>query len=138
MQLSPTVAATDAPMYGWLPQARDSVSNIAAAGVRTRASEFTLDGIPNMAREGIIAFQPPPEMILEFRVQTAACAAALGRFAGANVNMVLDSGANDYHGALWFSHLSRPLMTHPFFVNCNLWDTRSGERVPAAAHRAAG
>lgn len=138
MQLSPTVAATDAPMHGWLPQARDSVSNIAAAGVRTRASEFTLDGIPNMAREGIIAFQPPPEMILEFRVQTAACAAALGRFAGANVNMVLDSGANDYHGALWFSHLSRPLMTHPFFVNCNLWDTRSGERVPAAAHRAAG
>ena len=130
MQLSPGVVSTNAPMHGWLPQARDSVSNMAVAGTRTRSSEFTLDGIPNMVGDGIIAFQPPPEMIQEFRVQTAAYDASLGRFAGANVNMVLKSGSNDYHGTLWFSHLSRPLMTHPFFINRNLYDTatdRPGE-----------
>ena len=33
---------------------------------------------------GVIAFQPPPEMIQEFWVQTAAYNASLGRFAGAS------------------------------------------------------
>jgi len=130
MLTSPGVISTNAPMHGWLPQARDSVSNVAVAGARTRGSEFTLDGVPNMARSGIIAFQPPPEMIQEFRVQTAAYDASIGHFTGANVNMVLRSGSNDYHGTLWYSHLSRPLMTHPFFINSNLHNTatdRPGE-----------
>lgn len=135
MQLSPGVISTNAPMHGWLPQARDSVSNMAVAGSRTRSSEFTLDGIPNMARDGIIAFQPPPEMIQEFRVQTAAYDASLGRFTGASINMVLKSGANAYHGSLFFSHLSRPLMTRPFFVNRNLFDTRSGPLNDDKANR---
>ena len=82
MQLSPAVS-TNAPMHGWLPQARGSVSDIAVAGTRTRSSEF-----------GVIAFQPPPEMIQEFWVQTAAYNALLARFAGASVNMVLKSGSN--------------------------------------------
>jgi hypothetical protein len=130
MQLSPGVISTNAPMHGWLPQARGSVSDMAVAGTRTRSSEFTLDGIPNMSGDGVIAFQPPPEMVQEFRVQTAAYDASLGRFAGANVNMVLKSGANQYHGTLWFSHLSRPLMTHPYFINANLHNRatdRAGE-----------
>jgi hypothetical protein len=126
MTLSPGVISTNAPMHGWLPQARGSVSDLSVAGTRTRSSEFTLDGIPNMERAGTIAFQPPPEMIQEFRVQTAAYDASLGRFTGANINMVLKSGANQLHGSMWFSHLSRPLMTHPFFVNRNLYDTASG------------
>ncbi|MBM3735637.1 MAG: TonB-dependent receptor [Acidobacteria bacterium] len=135
MQLSPTVISTNAPMHGWLPQARGSVSDLAVGGSRTRSSEFTLDGIPNMEEGGTIAFQPPPEMIQEFRVQTAAYDASLGRFTGASINMVLKSGANDYHGSGWFSHLSRPLMTHPFFVNRNLYDTISGPPTPQKRSR---
>lgn len=83
MQLSPGAVSTNAPMHGWLPQARGSVSDVAVAGTCTRSSEF-----------GVIAFQPPPEMIQEFWVQTAAYDASLGRFAGASVNMVLKSGSN--------------------------------------------
>ncbi|MBM3764886.1 MAG: hypothetical protein FJW32_05805 [Acidobacteria bacterium] len=138
MQLSPGAVSTNAPMHGWLPQARGSVSDVAVAGTRTRSSEFTLDGIPNMGGDGVIAFQPPPEMIQEFRVQTAAYDASLGRFAGASVNMVLKSGANAYHGTLWGSHLSRPLMTHPFFINSNLHNTatsRPGETFEAKRSR---
>jgi hypothetical protein len=130
MQLLPGVISTNAPMHGWLPQARGSVSDLAVSGARTRSSEFALDGIPNMEEAGTIAFQPPPEMIQEFRVQTAAYDSSLGRFTGANINMVLKSGANDYHGSLWFSHLSRPLMTHPFFVNRNYYDLASGPPTP--------
>ncbi|MBS1829923.1 MAG: carboxypeptidase regulatory-like domain-containing protein [Acidobacteria bacterium] len=135
MTLSPGVISTNAPMHGWLPQARGSVSDLAVSGTRTRSSEFTLDGIPNMEESGTIAFQPPPEMIQEFRVQTAAYDSSIGRFTGANVNMVLKSGANDYHGSGWFSHLSRPLMTHPFFVNRNLYDTISGPPTPEKRSR---
>ena len=135
MQLSPGVISTNAPTHGWLPQARGSVSDIATLGARTRSSEFTLDGIPNMEQGGVIAFQPPPEMVQEFRIQTAAFDASVGHFTGSHVNMVLKSGSNDYHGSLWFSHLSRPLMTHPFFINRELHDLSTG---PPTAEKRSG
>ena len=126
MQLSPGVISLNAPTHGWLPQARGSISNISVNGSRSGNSEFQLDGAPNVAQSGNIAFSPPPEMIQEFRVQTAAYDAAVGRFTGAHVNMVPKSGTNGFHGTGWFSHLSRPLMTHPFFVNRQLYDLRTG------------
>lgn len=126
MQLSPGVVSLNAPTHGWLPQARDSIANMSVGGSRNRNSEFQLDGAPNMAQSGNIAFSPPPEMIQEFRIQTQAYDASMGRFTGAQVNMVPKSGNNEWHGTGWFSHLSRPLMTHPFFVNKQLYDTRSG------------
>ena len=125
-QLTPGVITTNPPTHGWLPQAVDAVSNIAVAGTRTRSSEFTLDGAPNMQGGGQISFSPPPEMIQEFRVQTAAFDAGVGRFTGANVNMVLKTGTNALRGNLVFSHLSRPLMTKDFFTNRSIYDTRTG------------
>ncbi len=126
MQFSPGVSSLSAPTHGWLPQARDSISNMSAGGTRARNSEFQLDGAPNVAQAGNIAFSPPPEMIQEFRVQTAAFDASVGRFTGAYVNMAPKTGTNEFHGTGWFSHLSRPLMTHPFFINQQLYDLRTG------------
>jgi len=131
MQTAPAVISTNAPMHGWLPQARGSVSDLAAAGARTRSSEFTLDGIPNMDQGGTIMFQPPPEMIQEYRVQTAAYDASVGHFTGSHVNMVVRAGSNEFHGNLYFSHISRPLMSNPFFVNRSLYDTRTGPPTKA-------
>ncbi|MEK7407671.1 MAG: carboxypeptidase regulatory-like domain-containing protein [Acidobacteriota bacterium] len=125
-QLTPGIVSTNPPTHGWLPQAVDAVSNIATSGTRTRSSEFTLDGIPNMHQGGQLSFSPPPEIIQEFRVQTAAFDASVGHFTGAYVNMVLKSGANAWHGDLVFSHVSRPLMTKDFFTNRALYDTRTG------------
>jgi hypothetical protein len=48
--LTPGVVPTNPPTHGWLPHAVDSVSEVASVGTRTRSSEFTLDGIPNMLR----------------------------------------------------------------------------------------
>lgn len=126
MQLSPGVVSLNPPMHGWLPQARGSVSDFSIAGTVAYSSEFTLDGIPNMDRTGVIAFQPPPDMIQEFRVQTAPYDATLGHFSGAAVTMVMKSGGNDFHGSLFFSNLSRPMMTHPFFVNKQIYDLTTG------------
>jgi hypothetical protein len=52
MQLTPGVISTNPPTHGWLPHAVDSTSNMAAAGTRTRSSEFSLDGVPNMSQGG--------------------------------------------------------------------------------------
>ncbi|MFB3827213.1 MAG: carboxypeptidase-like regulatory domain-containing protein [Bryobacteraceae bacterium] len=125
-QLAPAVISTNPPTHGWLPQAVDSVSNVAAAGTRTRQSEFTLDGIPNMQQGGQISFSPPPEMIQEFRVQTAPFDASVGHFTGAHVNMVLKTGTNALHGNLVFSHLSRPLSARDFFTNRAIYDLSTG------------
>lgn len=125
-QLAPGMFSTNPPTHGWLPQAVDAVSNVGAAGTRVRSSEFALDGIPNMQGGGQISFSPPPEIIQEFRVQTAPFDASVGHFTGAHINMVLKSGANTPHGNLVFSHVSRPLMTKDFFTNRNLYDTRTG------------
>ena len=126
MQLAPGIVSTNPPTHGWLPHAVDAVSNLASAGTRTRSSEFTLDGIPNMTQGGQVSFSPPPEMIQEFRVQTAAFDASIGHFSGAHVNMVMKSGANDVHGNLYFLHQSRPLMSRPFFINKSIYDLATG------------
>ena len=89
LQLTPGVISTTPPTHGWLPHAVDTVSNMASTGTRTRASEFTLDGVPNMSQGGSVSFAPPPEMVQEFRVQTAPFDASIGHFTGAHVNMVL-------------------------------------------------
>lgn len=125
-QLTPGIVSTNPPTHGWLPHAVDAVSNIATAGTRTRSSEFTLDGIPNVSRDGQLSFSPPPEMIQEFRVQTAAFDASVGHFTGSHVNMVLKGGTNDFHGDLLFAHVSRPLITKPFFTNRFIYDTSTG------------
>ncbi len=126
MQLAPGMVSTNPPTHGWLPHAVDSVSNVATDGTRTRSSEFTLDGIPNMTQGGQLSFSPPPEMIQEFRVETASFDASLGHFSGAHINMVLKSGTNTPHGNLLFSHVSRPLITRPFFTNRFIYDTSTG------------
>jgi hypothetical protein len=134
LQLAPGVISTNPPTHGWLPHAVDSVSNMAATGTRTRASEFTLDGVPNMSQGGQASFAPPPEMVREFRVQTAPFDASVGHFTGAHVNMVLRSGTNDFHGSFVDSRLLHS--AHDFFTNKYIYDPRTGpitqEKIDAA------
>jgi hypothetical protein len=63
LQLTPGVVSTNPPTHGWLPHAVDSTSDMGSSGTRTRSSEFTLDGIPNMSQGGQASFSPPPEML---------------------------------------------------------------------------
>ena len=124
LQLTPGVISTAPPTHGWLPHAVDTVSNMASTGTRTRASEFTLDGVPNMSQGGSVSFAPPPEMVQEFRVQTAPFDASIGHFTGAHVNMVLKSGANALHGSFIDSRLLSS--SHDFFTNKFIYDPNTG------------
>jgi hypothetical protein len=124
LQLAPGVISTNPPTHGWLPHAVDSVSNMASTGTRTRASEFTLDGVPNMSQGGQASFAPPPEMVQEFRVQTAPFDASVGHFTGAYVNMVLRSGTNALHGSFVDTRLLSS--AHDFFTNKFIYDPNTG------------
>ncbi|MBI4876788.1 MAG: carboxypeptidase regulatory-like domain-containing protein, partial [Acidobacteria bacterium] len=126
LQLTPGIISTNASSHGWFPHALDSISNVAAVGTRTRSNQFALDGNPIMTQGGQVSYSPPPEMVQEMKVQTAPFDASLGGFSGANFNIVTRSGANTFHGDLWFSHYSRPLTTRNFFVNRFIFDPTTG------------
>ncbi len=68
-----------------------------------RKNEFSLDGAPNNAQAGgnNIAFVPPVDSVQEFKVQSNAYDAQYGRSAGGVINVVLKSGGNRLHGAVY-------------------------------------
>ncbi|MBI4908917.1 MAG: carboxypeptidase regulatory-like domain-containing protein, partial [Acidobacteria bacterium] len=125
LQTAPTISVTTSPTNLWPPDAVGSASGTTVAG-STGTSEFMIDGNPMMTRGGGYTFNPQPEMVQEFRVQVAAFDASIGRFTGANINMVMKSGTNSNHGSFIYSNLSRGFMAHDFFTNRFIYDTRTG------------
>jgi hypothetical protein len=78
-----------------------------ANGLRPSQNNYLLDGIDNNSNavdflNGTnFAVLPPVDAISEFKVQTAAFSAELGRSAGAVLNATIKSGTNSIHGAAW-------------------------------------
>ncbi len=68
-------------------------------GSREDANNFLLDGVYNVdPKLNTFGVKPPVDAIREFEVLTSAYDASLGRSAGAQVNIVLKSGTNGFHG----------------------------------------
>ncbi len=65
------------------------------------SNNFQLDGMQDMKSGGDVAFIPPMDSVQEFRVQTNAYDASIGRQAGATINMQTKSGGKDYHGTAY-------------------------------------
>lgn len=126
MQMVPGVVTTTAPTNLWPPDALGSASGTSISGSGGSSSEFAMDGTPIMSRAGGFTLNPPPEMVQEFRVQTAAYDASVGRFTGAYINMVIKSGTNQLHGSAVFQNQSRGLMAHDFFTNRAIYDLSTG------------
>ncbi|HWT02058.1 MAG TPA: carboxypeptidase-like regulatory domain-containing protein, partial [Pyrinomonadaceae bacterium] len=89
------------------------VSNGAPGG-----NEFTLDGSPNTAnRDSRVAFVPPADAVQEFKVVTTSFDAQQGHTAGANVDVTLRSGTNEFHGSLYEFVRNDVLSANDFFLN---------------------
>ncbi len=73
---------------------------LSANGARQISNNFLLDGIDN---NDLVINQysavPSVEAIQEFKVQTGTYSAEYGRSSGAQINVVLKSGTNDFHGS---------------------------------------
>src|SRR5947208_13441533 len=75
---------------------------LSANGARQISNNFLLDGIDN---NDLVINQysalPAVEAIQEFKVQTGTYSAEYGRSSGAQVNVVLKSGSNNFHGSVY-------------------------------------
>jgi hypothetical protein len=125
-QLTPGVIPTTAPTADWAPNGPEVNSGQSASGTDNRSNEFLVDGVPNLKSYGVVQYEPMPEVVHEFRVQTAAYDASAGHYTGAQIIVVTKSGANQLHGTLAYSYKGRELMTHPFFVNKRIYDLSTG------------
>ncbi len=107
-RLSQGVQNFGAPNHPSLGPAVEVLSSISVNGVRPGNTEFTIDGTPAMWGTNA-AVAPPAEMVAEFKVQTATYDAALGRAPGGNINLVLRSGTNKFHGMVYHFHNNQVL-----------------------------
>ena len=90
-------------------------SNVVADGAPA-ANEFTLDGSPNMASGGRVAFVPPSDAVQEFKVESATFDAQQGHTAGATVNVAIKSGTNNFRGTGYFFYRDDSLSTNEYFL----------------------
>jgi hypothetical protein len=87
-------------------------------GSRTLNSEFTVDGVSMVSGStGGLVRLPSTEALREFKVLTASYSAEYGRTAGGFVNVVVDSGTNDYHGGFYEYFRHERLNANNFFRN---------------------
>lgn len=75
---------------------------IIANGASSNSNQITLDGIQDQDYlVPIPGVKPSPDAIAEFKIMGATYSAEFGRAAGANINVVVKSGTNQYHGSVF-------------------------------------
>ncbi|MBC8164836.1 MAG: TonB-dependent receptor [Bryobacteraceae bacterium] len=71
-------------------------------GLREDSNNFLLDGVYNGdPKLNGVGVTPPPDAIREFEVLTHTYDASFGRNAGGQINVILQSGSNAFHGTAW-------------------------------------
>jgi hypothetical protein len=89
-------------------------------GAREDSNNFLLDGVYNVdPKLNTFAVRPPVDAIREFEIATSTYDAAFGRNPGAQVNVVLKSGSNSFHGSLYEFHRNAALDARNFFAPGN-------------------
>ncbi len=85
-------------------------------GARDQSNNFLLDGLDNNDPylNQYVAL-PSIDAIQEFKVQTSDYSAEYGRASGAQVNVVLKSGTNDFHGTLFEFFRNREMDAKNYF-----------------------
>ncbi|HTG18179.1 MAG TPA: TonB-dependent receptor, partial [Blastocatellia bacterium] len=91
---------------GAFPAAQGSASSVRGDfafnvnGAREDSNSFILDGVYNFdPKLNSVGVNPPVDAIREFELLTSGYDASFGRNAGGQVNVVLKSGSNSFHGA---------------------------------------
>lgn len=130
--------ATQAPgvTYTGNPMFTGPTANGNLAAFRTNGAsgnQITLDGSPNLAFDGAVAFTPPADALSQFKIQTNAFDAQNGFTAGSTVNVAVKSGTNKLRGSVFYFNRPEQFTANNFFNN------RLGkERPPRAYYRAGG
>ncbi len=97
------------------------------AGSRATTNNFVLDGVDanTFGSNSLSAVPVPnPDAVGEFRVSTSMYDASQGRGSGGNINVVLRSGTDHFHGGLFEFYRSNDMNANDFFAN------QQGKPVP--------
>jgi hypothetical protein len=90
--------------------------SVSVNGAREESNNFLLDGVDNNDMStNLYSVLPSLEAIKEFKVQASASSAEFGRNAGAQVNIILKSGSNDFHGSAFEFLRNRRLDARNYF-----------------------
>ncbi len=119
---APYTLSTQAPgvVYTGDPNFTGPTANGNLAGFRTNGTagnQINLDGTPNLAYTGQVAFTPPSDAVQEFKVQTNSFDAQNGFTAGSTVNVALKTGTNAFHGAVYWFNRDKNRTANNFFNN---------------------
>ncbi|HVF88225.1 MAG TPA: TonB-dependent receptor, partial [Pyrinomonadaceae bacterium] len=108
---------------GAVPAAQGSAGSVrgdfafSVNGAREDSNNFLLDGVYNVdPKLNTFGVRPPVDAIREFEMLTSTYDAAFGRSAGAQVNVVLKSGTNDFRGSLYEFHRNGALDARNYFA----------------------
>ncbi|HEU4769316.1 MAG TPA: TonB-dependent receptor, partial [Pyrinomonadaceae bacterium] len=111
---------------GAVPPAQGSAGSVrgdfafSVNGAREDANNFLLDGVYNIdPKLNTFGVRPSVDAIREFEMLTSTYDASFGRNPGAQVNVVLKSGTNDFHGSLFEFHRNAALDARNFFAPAN-------------------
>jgi hypothetical protein len=119
---APYTLATQAPgvVYTGDPNFTGPTANGNLAGFRTNGTagnQINLDGTPNLAYGGQVAFTPSSDSVQEFKVQTNSFDAQTGFTAGSTVNVALKTGTNKFHGSAYWYNRDKSRTANNFFNN---------------------
>src|SRR5260370_21850940 len=135
IQLAPGIISATPPTGNWQLNATSTQANFSTNGSGVQTSQFTVDGIPNMLSYGEVDNHAPmPEVLQEFRVQTAPFDASQGHFVGSQVDMVVKSGTNEFHGSGNYQYNGRALNAIPFFTERQIYDPTTGPVTDQKIH----
>jgi hypothetical protein len=86
-------------------------------GAREDSNNFLLDGVYNVdPKLNTFGVKPPVDAIREFEILTSTYDASFGRNPGAQVNIVLQSGTNRFHGTAYEFLRNKALDARNFFA----------------------
>src|SRR5580700_10511823 len=103
--------------------------SVIADGQREVHESITLDGIESiMPVYNISTFNPSIDAIEEFRVQTGLYSAEFGYSSGARVEVIMKSGTNQFHGALFEFLRNDALDAKSYFLNFQLPATATQQK----------
>src|SRR5580704_15590643 len=91
------------------------VAGLSVAGQRTNDSAYLLDGaIDTDPDYNALSYVPVVDAIAEFQVQVAQYGAEYGRASGGQINVLTQSGSNQWHGSAWDFLRNNLLDARPF------------------------
>jgi hypothetical protein len=125
LRLAPGINNTGAPNHPSLLGAVGAITSFNVNGTPSGNTQYTIDGAPAMSGTGP-AFQPPAEMVAEFKITTSTYDAAAASAPGGNIAVVLKSGANQPHGSLYWFHNDIVLQGMDLFQRQRLYDPSTG------------